>query len=280
MSALRYTSMLTRAPTPALRPFVQMLWASNEDAAGCGRELVLPTGAVHVVVRLSDEPLRVFSDADDLVGRSFTHAVVGGARGTAYVRDVSEPIRSVGAQLRPGAASLLLGVPADELADRHTSLEDLLGTEVRRLRQRLLDAQTLESRLSLYEGFLVSRLPTVRGVQPVVAHALGRLGQGIEVAEVVRESGYSHGALVTLFRRHVGLTPKLYARIRRLCRALELARDERALPWARIAVQAGYSDQPHLSREFRELAGLTPREYARSVTGATHHVPLSAGRRR
>jgi AraC-like DNA-binding protein len=33
--------------------------------------------------------------------------------------------------------------------------------------------------------------------------------------------------------------------------------------WARLAVAAGYYDQPHLIREFRSLAGLTPGEVHR-----------------
>lgn len=58
-------------------------------------------------------------------------AIVGGARLGYYVRDVAEPVWSVGAELLPGAAPLLLGIPADEIAERHTSLEDLWGSGAR-----------------------------------------------------------------------------------------------------------------------------------------------------
>ena len=46
--------------------------------AASGRELVLPTGAVHIVVRLCDRPLRVFKDHGDAVGDVVGCSVIGG----------------------------------------------------------------------------------------------------------------------------------------------------------------------------------------------------------
>jgi hypothetical protein len=62
MGIVDRTEIPTRPPKAALRPFVDLLWTA--DGAGVsyaisGRELVLPTGAVHIVFRLGDRPLRV-----------------------------------------------------------------------------------------------------------------------------------------------------------------------------------------------------------------------------
>src|SRR5215831_15168728 len=103
---------LIRIPAPPLRPFVKLLWASVETAGGAEREHVLPTGGMHLVFRLSDHPLRLFAGPDDETGRIFDLAVVGGARATFYIRDVAHPLDSVGAELHPGAADVLLGTPA------------------------------------------------------------------------------------------------------------------------------------------------------------------------
>jgi len=59
--------MIRRAPRPELLPFVSRLWVSDASSergrAAAERELVLPTGAMHVVIRI-DHPLRVFDGID------------------------------------------------------------------------------------------------------------------------------------------------------------------------------------------------------------------------
>ena len=149
--------MISRDPCPALRPFVLKVWASDEREPRAGRERVLPTGTMHIVLRLS-APLRLYEREDDARGRVVGHAIVGGARASSYLRDTSLPVASVGAQLRPGASAPLLGVPAIALAERHTELEDLWGPEVRELRARLAETAHLAARLQLFEAMLVARL--------------------------------------------------------------------------------------------------------------------------
>ena len=95
-----------------------------------------------------------------------------------------------------------------------------------------------------------------------------------EVRRVVNESGYSHRRFIEVFRAAVGLGPKLYCRVLRFQGALDLvaARPEAAL--VDVALEAGYSDQPHFQREFRELAGVSPTRYRDLSPAFAHHVPL------
>jgi AraC-like DNA-binding protein len=239
------------------------------------RERVLPTGAMHFAVRLSDAPLRLFGRPDDATGYTVGHAVVGGARTTAYLRDISVPSRSVGAQLHPGACEILFGIPAGELSERHTPLEAIWGSgAASELRERLLAAGSLQQQLELFESALAARLPRVRGVHPAVAHALERFAGSGDVGQVVRETGYSHRRFLALFRETVGLAPKVYCRILRFQQAVQrLAPGVNVAP-IEVALEAGYSDQSHLNREFREFSGLTPGEYRKASPLWPSHVPL------
>jgi hypothetical protein len=192
-----------RLPQAAVRPFVETVWALDEAADARTyrqrREHVVPTGGMHLVFRLFDAPLRLFDDQRDREGRTVSTMVVGGARSSFYIRDVSEPLCSVGAVLRPGAAEVLFGVHAAELSGRHTPLEDLWGQSAVSMRDRLAELSTPAQRLDAFERMLADRLPVVRGLHPAVAHALQQFGAANTIHEVVRQSGYSHRRFITLF---------------------------------------------------------------------------------
>lgn len=274
---------LRRLPIPRLRPFVRTLWATDPLATqppeGMLRERVLPTGEMHLVFRLSDHPVRLYDPAAGTSGRTLGHSIVGGVRTKFYVKDVSEPVRSVGAQLHPGAARLLFGASADELAERHTPLADLWGGFADEARGCLLEADDPARQIDALEAILAARLPRVRALHPAVAHALERLDSKASVRDIVHEGGWSHRWFIELFRRTMGLSPKLYSRLLRFQGAVRRARGAPGAAWADLALDAGYSDQPHFIREFREFAGITPGEYRALSPREAHHVPIRPGGR-
>lgn len=266
---------LKRVPAAALRPFVRRLWVldSRNEPVG-GREQVLPTGTMHLVVRLNGAPFTLYGDASGVRPETIGHAVVGGARSSPYVRGLS-PGRSVGVQLEPAAAGLLFGAAAHELAERHTPLDDLWGDEASALRERLAAIEAPEKLLTAVESVISDRLPRVRGIDPAIARAVDLFSRSMPVGDVVAEIGWSHRRFIDRFRESVGMSPKRFCRVRRLARVLGLSQRMPGAPLAELALAAGYSDQPHFNREFRELAGMTPGEYRAAAPVAPHHVPVN-----
>lgn len=272
---------LFRPPRPALRPFVSTVWAIEPEPEdppfAPGRESVLPTGGMHVVFRVTDSSLRLFDGPEDTVGHVAAPALVGGARASSYLRELAAPAASVGAMLRPGAAELLFGVSAEELAGRHTALVDLWGSAAELARERLFEARGAMVRLDALEELLLGRLPALRALHPGIAAALERLAANGRVDEAVAASGLSHRHFVATFRRAVGLPPKLWSRVVRFGRALDRAAREPETPWVEIALDAGYADQSHFQRDFVEIADMTPGEWRRASPAAPAHVPIDPG---
>ncbi|MFT4103122.1 MAG: AraC family transcriptional regulator [Burkholderiaceae bacterium] len=275
-----------RPPVPALRGLVASVWAHDPPPPAARslavREHVLPTGATHIALRIGGPPLLIFDQASDPSGRHFGHAVVGGARTAYHVRDVSLPSISVGAMLRPGAASVLLGVPESALAGHHTPLECLLNTgEVDELLSRLRACTGASIRLALFEQWLVGR---ARSRQPALHPALATVffrpgNHDRRVAEMVYESGMSHRHCIALFRQATGLAPRQWLRLQRFAHALELAADS-SRGWAEIAAAAGFADQAHLANTFSAMTGFTPSAWRRRADpSAPRHVPASNERR-
>lgn len=272
------TMMLQRAPCASLRPFIARLWAGDGDADAPApgpvrREHVLPTALMHVVIRLGDRPLYLLDPRTSRCVSAPT-SLVGGARSTFHAREFTGPSCSVGAVLWPGAATLLFGIGAHELAHRHTALDELWGAAAHRLRAELCELQTAEDRLARFEARLGERLPETRGLHPQVAELIRGLNEAPSVGAAVRRSGLSHRRFIASFRHSVGLAPKAYLQVQRLQRALLSMREEPVVPLADVAALAGYSDQSHFGREFLAFAGVTPAEYRAIAPADANHLPV------
>jgi AraC-like DNA-binding protein len=269
-----------RPARPALRPFISLLWATDASrpvASAPTRERVLPTGVMHIVIRLGDNPLRLFADPTDREGDVVGACVIGGVRNTAYIKCIAKPGPMIGAMLRTGTVDPLSNTPAGALAGRHTRLEDLwCSSEIAELRERLEAAPTLALRLTVFEEILSRRLSTVRAVDPLISRALFRFDHGVTVAEAVSDSGFSHRHFVRSFTAATGLLPKTYLRLKRFNRTVQYLNVVREAALADVAAAMGYADQSHMTREFQAFAGLSPGHYRRIAPAEARHVPLTA----
>lgn len=269
--------------SPALQPWVAQTWAcARADAPPAhAREHSLPSGSMHLAIRLDGPPLRLYADAADRRGRDYAMATVGGVRAGYCIKDTTRPAASVGAVLRPGAALALFGVSAAELADGHVDLSDLCGSdEVEHLCERLAARGDDGYRRAVLLTFLHARLRRARnrrGLDPQILQALGRVQQApadTDMAALADACGRSQRRFIAGFRDVAGLAPKRYARVLRFQRLLAALTATPRPDWARLALDAGYFDQSHLIREFREFAGVSPREYLRRAPASANHLPM------
>jgi AraC-like DNA-binding protein len=133
--------------------------------------------------------------------------------------------------------------------------------------ERLAEARSAEEVARTVEFFLLSLLDrSRRTVHPVVLEAAGRIAAGWggeRIETVARDLGVSRRQMERLFLAQVGVGPKRFASLARL--QWVLANLDRRRSWADLAFEAGYADQAHFVRTFRERVGMTPGEYARAL---------------
>jgi AraC-like DNA-binding protein len=139
----------------------------------------------------------------------------------------------------------------------------------------LIEASSTAARFSIMEKFLLSRPWSLVYRHPGVAAAMAAIedSPSIRMAEIRDLVGMSTKRLIASFRAEVGLSPKAYARIRRLQAALRLLSSGSA-GGVRIAADVGYFDQAHFVREFRSFAGMTPSQYTEQRILLPSHVPV------
>ena len=190
----------------------------------------------------------------DLVWRGDRLIVAGPATG-AIESPVPVGTMVFGLRFRLGVAGAALGVPAVELADMSVDAEAVLG--------RGATDRVAEGGMPALLGLVRARL---RPVDPLDrAAALAMAQPETRVAELGASLGVSERQLRRRFLDAVGYGPKTLARVLRFQRFLQLSGESTEL--ARLALDAGYADQAHLTREARRLSGRTPAELVASGAG-------------
>ena len=157
---------------------------------------------------------------------------------------VEPGIDAFGVRFRVGAAGAVLGMPAAQLRDRVVAAGDVWGRR---------------------GAELAARVEEGAGVPPVVAELGRRVHDGIEPPDPAVRAALA-GEPVEVGQRQlrrrfadaVGLRPGQLRAVLRLQRFLALGVGAGPGELARLAADAGYADQAHLSRDARRLAGEPP----------------------
>ena len=267
--------LLRYHPAAPLGHYAECLWWSRRDAAQLHWEHMLPSGKVHLVIALHEHPLLCLPSSSD----NATHwsgAVVHGPQSAYYVAGPKPAGAVVGVSFRAGAAGAVLGIPVAALTDRHLSLEDLWGQMARTLREQLMAAPDPATLFRLLEQNLTRQIEKPLLMHPAVAQALFHRAPWSSdwISQVRQASGYSPRHFIALFRSAVGLTPKHFQRIQRFNQALQFVVGAERSHLADVGARCGYADQAHLSREFSQLAGISPSQYQPRPGSPLHHESL------
>jgi AraC-like DNA-binding protein len=205
---------------------------------------ILPDGCIDIVW-IGDELLTV-------AGPDTEANVVGLPEGTL----------TVGVRFRSGVAPAFLRTDAHELTNRSIELEDVWGGEALRLADALRTAPTVEAKQDLLEIALLQKIDGAADPHPDVEAAIEVISSApshTRVGEISRRLDISERQLRRRFERAVGYGPKTFGRVLRFRRFLDLVESHR-YPLGQASAEAGYADQPHLTRECNDLGGLPPAE--------------------
>ncbi|WP_229632130.1 helix-turn-helix domain-containing protein [Pseudoduganella violaceinigra] len=165
----------------------------------------------------------------------------------------------------PDALHRLTGIDMNGLAGQFLPIDALLGAEWRELAAGMLAAASDEARVALLEEFLEPRWQAVRQGGPFDGAAgdwVRRLGAQAAAAGIGRSARMAERRI----REWAGQPLRRLRRAYRAEQSFLAARDEALkgkISLGDVAQRGGYSDQAHMSREAREISGLSPTEILR-----------------
>ncbi len=231
---------------------IEAVWTSIAKQVGVHR--VLPDGRCDIILkyRASARPVKDVT------------VVVTGPTIMAYDVPLEPDMGFAGIRLRPGFFQPVLGFKPIILREKN-----LVGgaaiSACPPLAELCADAASPDEFPDRLVDFVRCRIelkgasPSTQSLQ--VLGAIHASGGRMPVQDIGRMHGLSTRSVHRMVLDATGLPPKSYARILQFHRALRLLRDHRLSP-SEAAVEAGYSDQSHMTHALRSLGSLSPAKLA------------------
>jgi AraC-like DNA-binding protein len=252
-----------RVPASPLDRFIDDIYCLTGVPAH-RRMTVPPMPSAHLFVNLGGAA-RLWDSDPSVPPAVFTDAWFMGVWTRRFLFEYPTRVRLVGVHFKPWGMSPFVDMPATDLRDRWVPADAVWQRSSDRIRHRVGDTASATEALRAVEEELRSRLAEApsRGLD-LVRHAGGRLAAShgaVPVGALTDAAGVSGTHLATQFKSHVGVTPKRVARIYRFARLILSVDARRPVDWSELAQTAGYFDQAHFGREFKDFTGGTPTQY-------------------
>jgi AraC-like DNA-binding protein len=257
-AGLRYREL---PPAPGLAPLVAFFWELVVPADGLHPVIhhVLPDGLAALVYLRRPPP-------------SLSWLRVLGPRMETFPAPLHPGDVYWGLRLQPAAVAAVLG-GAGALYGGNLDCAQVNAALFARLKGPLDDTATFPAAVALFSAALRG----TSGVDQLVARAARAIvaeNGEVRIGEVARGVGLGVRQLQRRFRRATALTPKQFARARRVrATVLAIVRSGARTRWSALAAEAGFADQAHLAHELARVTGRTPSAVEKTLR-AIEHGPL------
>jgi AraC-like DNA-binding protein len=238
-------------PDPALREHIRCVWVNPLIGTQEKWVRVVPDGCVDIV----------WTGEELCVAGPDTRAVFS-------LLPPDAPV--AGIRFHPGAASLWLGLPLDELLNRRVPLTEFWKDESARFFEGFSTESDATAIANRVEALLFSRLARVGPADGRIAFLRRAAGDNcapasVGVDEIAAYVGLSERTMRRRCTDAFGYGFKTLDRILRFQRFFHLASHSAESSLAVLAARAGYADQAHLTREVQRMSGLTAGEFAGQI---------------
>jgi len=253
-------------PAEILTPFVEcyFAWESGEPL---DKELVVespPTSFCGIAINYGDP---YFLQNKKYERLEVPQQFVAGLSIYSYKLSMQGNIGIVGIVFNPSALSTLFGLNAFELTEERIDLFSVLSQDyIPKYITQIKQAGTVTQKVKLLEELLLHHIRLNKPEPDYIdtaANIIVEKNGMLHVYDLLKDSHMSRRTFERKFFQKVGLSPKYYARIRRIGYVCNLIAGKKKVNWPEIFYEAEFYDQAHFIKDFEEFTGRTPQQYLR-----------------
>lgn len=251
-------------PSEELMPFIEcyFTWHSSGVSANGLTIESPPNGFCSFVFNNGDDyTLRNKKYERLTVPRQF----VSGQSIYSYSLHFTGVIDQCGIVFKPAALSTLYDLPTFEYTEERIALSTIFKPAVIDSLTAALAGETDPvGKARLLEQFVMEVFKKSKPTPDFIDHAVQQIVDKngmVDVTELMKEVFMSRRNFERRFFRKVGLSPKYYARLRRIGYLLNLIAGKKRADWGKLFSECEYYDQSHFIKDFLEFTGRTPQQY-------------------
>ena len=188
-----------------------------------------------------------------------TSCTLIGAQITPFKLLVEESHKAVSIIFQPGGLNRFLNIPMTEIFDNGYSAREVIGKEIEELLDKSHDTISLDELDCIIQSYFLRKLSQVKEPLPIdfaLQYLLANNNTNID--RIAAMACMSVRNFERKCKERLGMPAKMYARIARFHKAYKFLESRPTISWTDLTYEAGYYDQTHFIKDFKEFAKLTP----------------------
>jgi len=257
-------------PRQELGPYIESLWLCESETGMplTDRNVAAPNGCSKLIIPYENSLLGACEGRSG-VSREHGFYYVGNRETATLISSSQRKTGFIGVEFSPHGAFPLFGIRMSETVEEKIfDSEVLFGRWGRETREALGNLPKVDQKLNFIQDALVRLSHRKQQDNRLIDFCVNRIKrtQGRVAIKDLERTGYTRRYLNLLFEQHVGLPPKVLARIFRFQKFYQ--KWARGLSYESIVNELydDYYDQAHFSKEFRRMTGYSPREFVNGVS--------------
>lgn len=246
-------------PCRLLSGYIDKYWEFKGAPLKGTRVHILPDGCTDFIFTLGEA-----AEAADarVVMQPYRCFFVGPMTKYSGLETRTDTVHMLGIRFLPCGLFRFAPLPLHELADQRIPSDCLPTIFSDSLTDALGELPSLEARLHFIETYLIRHLYALPDeAEKRIRYAVDRIERNrgkLPILRLAAETNLCQRQLQRQFKEFTGFSPKEYSRIIQFRRAAELLRNADYDDLLSVAIETGYYDVSHLSREIKRMSGKTP----------------------
>ena len=180
-----------------------------------------------------------------------------------------------GIVFKPAALATIFQLPIYEYTEERIDLYKIFKKPVIDKYVTQIKIAGEEQKVHLLEEFLMQQYRIQKPEPDYIDQAANYIVEHnglLQVGDLLKDSCMSRRSFERKFFQKVGLSPKYYARLRRIGYLLTFVAGKRKADWPKIVAECEFYDQAHFIKDFKEFTGRSPQQYLKENTELANYV--------